>query len=145
MPAQKVLRNWARAALADTSANANVTLRIVGAEEGATLNETYRPNKHGPTNVLSFPFEVPPGVKANILGDIVICAPVVAREAKEQSKNVAAHWCHMVVHGLLHLQGFDHVKAMDAKKMERKEVEILHTLGFGDPYTCDARNFLITT
>jgi probable rRNA maturation factor len=144
MPAQKLLRNWARAALAAEVESQAVTIRVVGADEGTTLNETYRPTKHGPTNVLSFPFEAPPGVKTNILGDIVICAPVVAREAKEQGKNVAAHWCHMVIHGVLHLQGFDHVKAVDAKKMEAKEIDVLHKLGFGDPYAYGERNSLVT-
>jgi probable rRNA maturation factor len=102
---------------------------VVGPAESRALNRRYR-GKDKPTNVLSFPCEAP-----GELGDVVICAPVVAREAREQGKAVAAHWAHMVVHGVLHLRGFDHIRAAQAKVMEARERAILARLSFPDPYT----------
>jgi len=111
-----------------------LTLRIVDEAESAKLNADYR-HKQGPTNVLSFPFEPPPGLQElPILGDIVICAPCVTREAAEQDKNETAHWAHLVIHGVLHLLGYNHIKAEEATTMETLEIEILQGLGFGDPY-----------
>lgn len=110
-----------------------VLIRIVDADEGAALNERYR-GKRGPTNVLSFPFAVPSGIPNRLLGDLVICAPVVEREACEQGKSAEAHWAHMVVHGMLHLQGYDHVEEREAEIMEAREVEILSRLGVENPY-----------
>lgn len=130
-PAQ--LQAWADAAVATRIEDAELTIRIVDEEESARLNETYR-EVSGATNVLSFPFEPPPGVSLALLGDIVICAPVVRREADEQSKSLSAHWAHMVVHGVLHLLGDDHETPADARKMERKETRILDALGFDNPY-----------
>jgi probable rRNA maturation factor len=97
------------------------------------LNEYYR-HKAGSTNVLSFPFEVPEGVLSHLLGDLVICAAVVEREAREQGKDLEAHWAHMVVHGMLHLQGYDHISETDAAVMEAEEIAILNSLGFPNPY-----------
>ena len=97
------------------------------------FNQTYR-NKSGPTNVLSFPCELPEGVPNDWLGDLVICSAVVEREALEQGKSPAAHWAHMVVHGLLHLQGYDHVEESEAEVMEAKEIAILERLGYPNPY-----------
>jgi probable rRNA maturation factor len=105
-----------------------VTLRIVGPAESRALNRRYR-KKDKPTNVLSFPYDDP-----GLLGDIVICAAVVNREAREQGKRREAHWAHMVVHGVLHLLGFDHIRPADAKVMERRERAILARLSFPDPY-----------
>ncbi len=122
---------WASAAC--DKADAELSVRIVGLEESAELNETYR-KKEGPTNVLSFPCEVPAGVPCDLLGDLVICAPVVEREAREQGKLAEAHWAHMVVHGVLHLQGYDHIETRDAERMEALEVEIMARLGFANPY-----------
>lgn len=122
---------WANAAC--VSADAELSIRIVGLEESAELNEMYR-QKKGPTNVLSFPCEVPAGVPCSLLGDLVICAPIVAKEALEQHKNVEAHWAHMVVHGVLHLQGYDHIESQDAERMEALEIEIMAHLGFANPY-----------
>ena len=102
-------------------------------DEGAELNEAYR-RKQGPTNVLSFPFEAPPGVELSLLGDIVVCAPVVAREAGEQGKILESHWAHMVVHGCLHLLGYDHMEPVEAEAMEALETEILGGLGYPNPY-----------
>ncbi len=122
---------WANAAC--ERVDAELSVRIVGLEESAELNETYR-QKKGPTNVLSFPCEVPEGVPCDLLGDLVICAPVVEREAHEQGKVAEAHWAHMVVHGVLHLQGYDHLETQDAERMEALEVEIMARLGFANPY-----------
>jgi len=126
-------RRWARAALADAEGEGELSLRIVDEAEGSQLNRTYR-QKSGPTNVLSFPFEAPPGTESKLLGDLVICAPVVGREAREQGKPEPAHWAHMVVHGIMHLRGYDHDTEEDAERMEGKEREILARLGYADPY-----------
>ncbi len=134
LPAETDFRRWAEAALAgaDHRQDAELTLRIVNEAESAALNETYR-HKQGPTNVLSFPFEAPPEVDSTLLGDIVICAPVVLREAIVQGKSPEAHWAHLVAHGVLHLLGYDHDEAQ-AEAMESLEIRILAGLGFPDPY-----------
>lgn len=133
LPRPADLRRWVKAALAASRPDAEVTLRLVGEEEGAQLNQTYR-HKSGPTNVLSFPFEAPPGVTLPLLGDVVICAPVVAREAREQGKSPPAHWAHLTVHGILHLLGYDHITPQQAEEMESHERAVLAQLGFPDPY-----------
>ena len=102
-----------------------LTIRVVDEAESQELNGTYR-GKEKPTNVLSFPFEAPEHVELSLLGDLVICAPVVEREASEQKKSLEAHWAHMVVHGVLHLQGYDHVNDTDAEVMEGLEIAILN-------------------
>ena len=113
--------------------NAEIVIRVVDEEESAALNGQYR-GKAGPTNVLSFPFQAPPGMKTEILGDLLICAPVVVREAEEQGKSLPAHWAHMVVHGVLHLQGYDHIDEQEAVIMETAEIAIMNGLGFPNPY-----------
>lgn len=133
LPAPEELVAWAQAALADRAEGAELTVRIVDEAEGARLNRTYR-GRNGPTNVLSFPFERPAGVPCALLGDVVVCAPVVAREALEQGKALRAHWAHMVVHGILHLLGYDHEREEEALIMESLEAAILARLGFPDPY-----------
>ena len=125
LPRHKVAR-WIRAAL---QAPAEITVRIVGAEEGQALNRDFR-GKDYATNVLTFDYLREPVVSA----DLVLCAPVVAREAAEQGKPIEAHYAHLLVHGTLHAQGFDHEKARDAKVMEARETLILAALGFEDPY-----------
>ena len=125
--------SWAKAAYLGIDNEAEMTVRIVDEDESAELNQTYR-QKSGPTNVLSFPFESPPGVELSLLGDLVICAPVVDKEAKQQGKTSQAHWAHMVVHGSLHLQGYDHIEPGDAEQMEALEIDILSRLGFSNPY-----------
>lgn len=131
VPVEDDLRRWAAAAV--KRAAAEIVIRVVDEDESAELNGHYR-YKSGPTNVLSFPFEAPPGVETDILGDLVICAPVVEREAREQCKTPAAHWAHMVVHGVLHLQGYDHIEEEEAQRMEAEEIALLRGLGFANPY-----------
>lgn len=113
-----------------------VTLRIVDDDESATLNGQYR-QKDRPTNVLSFPFEQPEGITVPLAGDLVVCAGVVAREATEQGKTLDAHWAHMVIHGMLHLQGYDHIDDRDAEIMETLEIRLLAELGFSNPYLAE--------
>ncbi|MDX1352230.1 MAG: rRNA maturation RNase YbeY [Thiomicrorhabdus sp.] len=115
-----------------------MTIRIVDEQESQTLNYEYR-GKNKPTNVLSFEFEQPPGLvdlgeELPYLGDLVICAAIVAKEAKEQNKTLEAHWAHMIVHGTLHLQGYDHIEDDDAEEMEALEIEIMQSLGYDNPY-----------
>jgi probable rRNA maturation factor len=136
LPGQPEFRAWACAALGDEQQDSELTIRVVDEKESALLNSRYR-HKDGPTNVLSFPYDSPPGIDLPLLGDIVICAPVVRREAQEQSKSENSHWAHMVVHGSLHLLGFDHEHDEEARKMEAVETRILSELGYDNPY--DAR------
>lgn len=110
-----------------------VTIRIVEPDESQALNANYR-GKDKPTNVLSFPFEQPPGLNLPLLGDLVVCQAVVTGEACEQHKPVKAHWAHMLIHGTLHLLGYDHINDDEAQQMERLEVHILNSLGIDDPY-----------
>ena len=137
-PSPQRLRGWAEAALAEAGSDGEVLLRIVDADEGAELNRMWR-DRSGATNVLSFPLPAPEGVPIDTLGDIVICAPVVEREADEQCKPRDAHWAHMVVHGLLHLLGHDHQQPDEANRMERLEIELLGRLGYRDPYEDQTR------
>lgn len=132
-PSPSLIRSWVEAALQDRREVAELTVRIVGTDEIRQLNHRYR-HQDKPTNVLSFPFDAPAGLELPLLGDVVICADVVRREALEQGKPVEAHWAHMVVHGVLHLLGYDHVNECDAERMEALEVEILRHLGIADPY-----------
>lgn len=136
IPRDADLNIWALAALAGYPQAVSVVLRITDSDESRTLNRDYR-GKDLPTNVLSFPFEAPPGVPDSHLGDLVICAEVVVAEATAQAKVPAAHWAHMVVHGVLHLRGYDHLDDVEADIMEGREREILATLGFPDPYLDD--------
>ena len=123
---------WSEKAILGTSPQA-VTLRLVDDPEMTELNEQFR-QKSGSTNVLSFPFEAPIDLDEPLLGDVIICMPVVAREAEQQNKTLDAHLAHMVVHGLLHLQGFDHIETDEAELMEAKETAILAELGYANPY-----------
>jgi probable rRNA maturation factor len=133
-PDNAAIRRWARAALKGVRRErVALGVRIVGSAESRRLNRRYR-QKDKPTNVLSFPFEAPAGVTSDVLGDLVICAPVVRREAREEGKPTEAHWAHMVVHGVLHLRGQDHRNDREAKAMERMEIRIMKSLGFADPY-----------
>jgi probable rRNA maturation factor len=133
VPAATSFRKWVAAALHGRIREADLAIRIVGTQEGRSLNRHYR-GKDYATNVLSFPAELPKGVKLPLLGDLVLCAPVVAREAREQKKSVAAHYAHLTVHGALHLLGWNHEDEREAECMEQLEREILAELGIGDPY-----------
>ena len=128
VPGIRDFRRWAKAALGRA---ANVTIRIVGAAEGRKLNRAYR-GKDYATNVLTFAYESAP--RRPLSGDLVLCAPVLAKEAREQGKAIAAHYAHLTVHGLLHLQGWEHEADRDARAMEAREARLLARLGFPDPY-----------
>ncbi|MGD8743529.1 MAG: rRNA maturation RNase YbeY [Granulosicoccaceae bacterium] len=141
IPVREQFEQWLRAALAGRIDTAELSVRIVGVEEMTALNRDYR-GKDKPTNVLTFPFELPAGLGEvddaemphDLLGDIVICAEVVENEAREQGKAAEAHWAHMVVHGVLHLLGYDHIDPDEASQMEGIEIEILAQLGVANPY-----------
>ncbi len=131
-PSTSDFQTWVDLALCDDK-EAQVSIRIVNENESQSLNKTYR-GKDKPTNVLSFPMEIPEELDIPMLGDLVICAPVVEREAKEQNKSPKEHWAHMVIHGMLHLQGYDHIEDDEAEQMESLEIKLLQQLGFDNPY-----------
>ena len=133
LPTAEQIEQWATAAVQPQSDEVEMTVRIVDEAESHELNLNYR-GKDRPTNVLSFPFECPDEVELPLLGDLVICRQVVEREAQEQDKPVMAHWAHMVVHGSLHLLGYDHIEDDEAEEMESLETQIMTGLGFADPY-----------
>lgn len=139
LPAAASFRKWVAAALDGRIREADLAVRLVGNKEGRALNRHYRGKDHA-TNVLSFPADIadgvkmPKGVKMPLLGDLVLCAPVIAREAKEQKKPLAAHYAHLTVHGALHLLGWDHEDSREAECMEQLEREILANMGLPDPY-----------
>ena len=135
VPASASFARWVAAALhgARWRKSTEVAIRIVNADEGRNLNRDYR-GKDYATNVLSFPAELPPGVDLPLIGDLAICAPVVAREAAEQGKKPRDHWAHLTVHGTLHLLGYDHIEDAQAEAMEALETRILASLGIADPY-----------
>lgn len=134
LPSKKTITIWVKAALAGRREEAQLTVRIVDEEEGSELNQRWR-KRAGPTNVLSFPSTGLERIAPTLLGDIVICAPVVEREAQHQRKAFRAHWAHMVIHGTLHLLGLDHIEEQQALIMEQLETEILGRLGYADPYS----------
>ncbi len=134
IPALAELERWISAALQSQKLeDAEVSLYIVDEDESQQLNNQYR-SKDYPTNVLSFPADIPEEVGVPLLGDLVVCAPVVEREAQEQGKTLAAHWAHMLVHGSLHLLGFDHIDDTEADEMEALETAIITGLGYPAPY-----------
>ncbi|WP_417665519.1 rRNA maturation RNase YbeY [Pseudidiomarina sp.] len=138
LPSDASFEAWIEAVLhhLNCSTETELTVRVVDAEEGLALNHQYRGKAYA-TNVLSFPFEAPVPLPVNLLGDLVICASVVADEAKAQNKSLVAHWAHMVVHGTLHLLGYDHIENDEAEHMEQLEKDILAALGYADPYADD--------
>ncbi|MBV8659437.1 MAG: rRNA maturation RNase YbeY [Burkholderiales bacterium] len=140
VPSKKRLRRWVEAAL-ERGLDASLTIRVVDEDEGRALNRDFR-SKDYATNVLSFAFnegEAMPGTDDVMVGDLVLCAPVIAREAEEQGKSVEAHWAHLIVHGVLHLQGYDHQDEVEAEAMESLETAILQSLGYDDPYISEKR------
>lgn len=139
LPADDTLKEWVTAALRQAGVldDVELTLRLVDTEEIRQLNHEYRDRDYA-TNVLSFPAELPEDVQSllpiRLLGDVVICGQIVQREATEQDKPLVAHWAHMVIHGCLHLLGYDHIEPADAERMEALEIEVLQGLGFANPY-----------
>jgi probable rRNA maturation factor len=133
IPAAELIQQWADKALQERSGSAELTVRVVDEAEITALNRQFR-GKDGATNVLSFPYENMPGVTSDLLGDVVVCAPVVANESVAQHKTLEAHWAHIVVHGVLHLLGHDHTHDDEAHKMEACETGLLAGLGYPDPY-----------
>ncbi|GIU16574.1 endoribonuclease YbeY [Shewanella sp. c952] len=133
LPSTQEMELWVKTALRDSMEQAELTIRIVDVAESEMLNSTYR-GKDKPTNVLSFPFEAPPGIELPLLGDLVVCAAVVKQEAIDQNKPLNAHWAHMVVHGCLHLLGYDHIEDIEAEEMESIETQLIESLGYNNPY-----------
>ncbi|GAC12923.1 rRNA maturation RNase YbeY [Aliiglaciecola lipolytica] len=134
LPSVEQFEKWVELAAASQHIKeAEVTIRLVTSEESQMLNLTYR-GKDKPTNVLSFPFEAPAEIELNLLGDLVVCADIVEQEAQQQNKQLSHHWAHMIVHGTLHLLGFDHENDDEAHTMESLERQILTKLGIDDPY-----------
>jgi len=135
LPSEAQIKNWVETSLQRYSQRFSLCIRIVDSDESQNLNNQYR-GKDKPTNVLSFSFDMPECVDAEteILGDLVVCASIVANEAKEQNKALFDHWAHMIVHGVLHLLGFDHIKDSEALEMEQLERDILAVLSIADPY-----------
>lgn len=135
IPSEDAFKHWVIAALegAKCELDKELTVRIVDEAESQSLNLQYR-GKDKPTNVLSFPADLPPEVEIPLLGDLVICAQVVQREADEQNKQITSHWAHMVIHGTLHLLGFDHIDDAEAEQMESLETNIITAMGFLAPY-----------
>ena len=137
LPSYEQLLTWCQTALQQRTATSELTIRIVDLAEGLALNSQWR-GKDYATNVLSFPADIPEGVlDIPLLGDLVICAPVVAQEANEQHKSLEAHWAHLVLHGCLHLLGFDHIEDDEAEEMESLEQQMMAELGHPDPYRDD--------
>ena len=133
IPSDEEFRRWVAQVLPKHKQHFELTIRVVGLKESQSLNAQFR-NKDKPTNVLSFPSDLPEGIDIPLLGDLVVCAPVVEAEAREQNKSLGAHWAHMVVHGTLHLLGYDHEDESEAEAMESLETQILNALNFPAPY-----------
>lgn len=132
-PDKAQIQQWIDAALQDYDKDTEIVVRIVDVHESSQLNKQYR-HKPGPTNILSFPADIPEGIGLNLLGDLVVCAPVVEREAIEQQKLLTHHWAHIIIHGVLHLLGYDHIEDTEAELMESLEIKILQTLNISNPY-----------
>lgn len=133
LPSETQIMQWLDVILPQFMDQAEITIRIVDQAESQQLNNTYR-HKDKPTNVLSFPFESPIEIDVPLLGDLIICKQVVEAEAKEQHKSLTSHWAHMIVHGCLHLLGYDHILDEEAEEMENIEIDIMRHLGFDNPY-----------
>jgi probable rRNA maturation factor len=132
-PSRYYFQRWINMALTNRTKKAEITIRLVGKKESALLNKAYR-NKAGATNILSFSYHDSNKVQKLLIGDLVICAPVIKLEAKQQKKSLIAHWAHLVIHGALHLLGYDHIKDHDAKIMEKIEIKLLQNLKYPNPY-----------
>ncbi|MCK5477779.1 MAG: rRNA maturation RNase YbeY [Methylococcales bacterium] len=133
LPTLDQFQYWVDAILKDGTQDSEIVIRIVDEDEMTRFNEQYR-EKKGSTNILSFPFESPEGFDSNLLGDLLICAPVVENESRLQNKKLEHHWAHMIVHGVLHLLGYDHIDDKEAEEMEALEIKILKTIKIKNPY-----------
>jgi len=133
VPKQELLQLWVDSVLKDGSQNSEIVIRIIDEQQMAEFNKQYR-HKEGPTNILSFPFEVPDDIQSDLLGDLLVCAPVLEKESCEQHKFLEHHWAHIIVHGVLHLIGYDHIDDQGAEEMEALEVRILKTIKINNPY-----------
>jgi probable rRNA maturation factor len=133
IPDDSQIKAWAALALLESNQDSEILIRIVDENESAALNQQYR-QKTCPTNVLSFPFDAPENPEINLLGDLVVCAPVIEKEARQQGKSANDHWAHIILHGILHLQGFDHIDKNDAVVMEALEIKLLKTININNPY-----------
>lgn len=133
LPSKEQFQFWIDAVLTDNSEDSEIVIRIIDETEMIQFNEQYR-NKEGSTNILSFPFHPPDEIESKLLGDLLICAPIVEKEALLQHKKVEHHWAHMTIHGLLHLLGYDHIDNAEAEKMEALEIKLLKTIKITNPY-----------
>lgn len=133
LPDQALFKSWVDAVLTDESQDSEIVIRIVDEEEMTRFNEQYRAKK-GSTNILSFPFDSPDVVESDLLGDLLVCASVVEKEAAQQHKDLEHHWAHMIVHGVLHLIGYDHIDDIEAEEMETLEIRILKSIQIDNPY-----------
>jgi probable rRNA maturation factor len=133
LPEHEHFQHWVDAVLNDANQDLEVVIRIIDEDEMIQFNEQYR-EKTGSTNILSFPFEMPEGVESHLLGDLLVCAPVVEKESRQQNKKLEHHWAHLIVHGTLHLLGYDHIDDVEAEEMEALEIEILKTIKIENPY-----------
>jgi len=133
LPEESLLQTWVDAVLTDNAQESEIVIRIVDEDEMTTFNKNYR-KKEGLTNILSFPYEVPEGFNSPLLGDLLVCAPVVEQEALMQNKKLEHHWAHMIIHGVLHLLGYDHISNKEADEMEALEIKILNTIKIKNPY-----------
>ena len=132
-PSEQTFQHWIDTVLSDQCQDSEVVIRLVDDMESAQLNQQYR-HKTGPTNILSFPFEAPEGIEMDLLGDLVICAPLIAKEALQQHKILEHHWAHITIHGILHLLGYDHIEDGEAEEMEALEIKFLNMLNIANPY-----------
>ncbi|MEE9338773.1 MAG: rRNA maturation RNase YbeY [Methylococcaceae bacterium] len=133
LPSQEQFQYWIDAVLSNSTQDSEIVIRIIDESEMIQFNEQYR-GKKGATNILSFPFDVPDGIASNLLGDLLVCAPIVEKEAQAQQKKIEHHWAHLIVHGLLHLLGYDHIENEEAEKMEALEIKILKKIKIKNPY-----------
>ena len=133
IPSERQFQNWIDTVLTDTTQNSEIVIRLVDKAESTELNQKYR-HKQGPTNILSFPFDAPEVIQSDLLGDLVICAPLIAEEAQQQHKKPEHHWAHITIHGILHLLGYDHIEEVDAEEMEALEIRFLNMLKIANPY-----------
>jgi probable rRNA maturation factor len=132
-PSEQQFQLWVDTVLQEDDQDSEIVIRLVDDQESAELNQQYR-HKQGPTNILSFPFEAPDGFDTDLLGDLVICAPLIALEARQQNKQLFDHWAHITIHGVLHLLGYDHIDDAEAEEMEALEIKILSRLNINNPY-----------